>query len=120
MHLGHQFPNLGYGAPLRSGDLGVAGVTLPGSPYVIVGHNRRVAWGFTNVGPAIEDAFIETFNNQGQYLAPDGWKHPEVRQEVVHVKDKPDVVVDVEISRHGPIVTELARGETRKIAFRWT
>jgi penicillin amidase len=120
MHLGHRMPNLWYEAHLHAGDFDVAGVTLPGYPYVIVGHNRRVAWGFTNVCPAIEDAFIETFNDQGQYLTPDGWKPPEVRPEVIHVKGKPDVMVNVEITRHGPIVTELAPGETRKIALRWT
>jgi penicillin amidase len=120
MHLGHQMPNLWYEAHLHAGDFDVAGVTLPGYPFVIVGHNRRVAWGCTNVGPAIEDAFVETFNNQGQYLTPEGWKQPEVRQEVIHVKNKPDVGVTVEVTRHGPIVTELAPGETRKIALRWT
>src|SRR5450432_67443 len=120
MHLGHQMPNLWYEAHLHCGDFDVAGVTLPGYPYVIVGHNRRVAWGFTNVGPAIEDAFIETFNDQGQYQTPDGWKPTEVRPEVIHIKGKPDLVVSVEITRHGPIVTELAPGETRKIALRWT
>src|SRR5258708_24529132 len=88
MHLGHQMPNLWYEAHLRAGDFDVAGVTLPGYPYVIVGHNRRVAWGCTNVGPAVEDAFIETFNDQGQYLTPDGWKQPEVRPEIIRVKGK--------------------------------
>ena len=120
MHLGHQMPNLWYEAHLHAGDFDVAGVTLPGYPFVIVGHNRRIAWGFTNVGPAIEDAFVETFNSQGQYLTSDGWKQPEVRQEVIRVKGKPDVIVNVEVTRHGPIVTELAPGETRKIALRWT
>jgi penicillin amidase len=120
MHLGHQMPNLWYEAHLRSGDFDVAGVTLPGYPYVIVGHNQRLAWGFTNVGPAIEDAFIENFNAQGQYQTPDGWKQPDVRPEVIHVKGKPAVIVSVEITRHGPIVSDLAPGETRKIALRWT
>jgi penicillin amidase len=120
MHLGHQMPNLWYEAHLRSGDFDVAGVTLPGYPYVIVGHNRRIAWGCTNVGPTVEDAYIETFNSQGQYLTPDGWKSPEIRREVIHIKDKPDVALNVEVTRHGPIVTELSPGESRKIALRWT
>ena len=120
MHLGHQMPNLWYEAHLHSGEFDVVGVTLPGYPYVLVGHNRRIAWGFTNVGPTVEDAYVETFNDQGQYLAPDGWKKPEIRKEVIHVKDKPDVVLRVELTRHGPIVTELSPGETRKIALRWT
>jgi penicillin amidase len=122
MHLGHQMPNLWYGAHLRceSCNFDVAGVTLPGYPYVIVGHNQRIAWGFTNVGPTVEDAYIETFNAAGQYLTPDGWETPAVRREVIHVKGKPDVIVDVITTRHGPIVTELAPGETRKLALRWT
>ena len=58
MHLGHQMPNLWYEAHLHSGNFDVAGVTLPGVPYVIVGHNQRIAWGFTNVGPTVEDVYV--------------------------------------------------------------
>ncbi|HEY4054604.1 MAG TPA: penicillin acylase family protein [Terriglobales bacterium] len=120
MHLGHQMPNLWYEAHLRSGAFDVAGVTLPGYPYVIVGHNQRVAWGFTNVGPTVEDAYIEKFNGNGQYLTPEGWKQPEMRHEVIKVKGKPDVALDVSVTRHGPIFSELDPRETRKIALRWT
>lgn len=120
MHLGHQMPNLWYEAHLRSGNFDVAGVTLPGLPFVIVGHNQRIAWGFTNVGPTVEDAYVETFNADGQYLTPDGWKTPEHRQEVIHVKGKPDVAVEVRLTRHGPIFSELIPGETRQLALRWT
>ena len=120
MHLGHQMPNLWYAAHLRCGDFDVAGVTLPGYPYVIVGHNRRVAWGFTNVGPTVEDVFVETFNDAGQYLTPAGWKPADRRHEIIRVKGKPDVVLDVLLTRHGPVVTDLVPGETRKLALRWT
>src|SRR5262245_28306225 len=74
MHLNHQMPNLWYEAHLRSGDYDVIGVTLPGLPFVIVGHNRRIAWGFTNVGPTVEDLYIETFNDQSAYQTPKGWQ----------------------------------------------
>jgi len=122
MHLGHQMPNLWYEAHLRygAGNFDVAGVTLPGYPYVIVGHNQRIAWGFTNLGPTVEDVYVETFNPDGLYLTPDGWKQPEHRREVIHVKEKQDAIVDVVVTRHGPIVTELQPGETRKLALRWT
>ena len=120
MHLGHQMPNLWYEAHLRAGTLDVAGVTLPGMPFVIVGHNQRIAWGFTNVGPTVTDVYIENFNAQGEYQTPSGWVQPEHRLEIIHVKGKPDVSVDVKITRHGPIVTELVRGETRPLALRWT
>jgi penicillin G amidase len=120
MHLGHQMPNLWYEAHLKSGALDVAGVTLPGMPYVIVGHNQRIAWGFTNVGPTVADAFIENFNAQGAYQTPQGWQQPAHREEVIHVKGQPDVTLDIKITRHGPIVSELIPGETRQIALRWT
>lgn len=120
MHLGHQMPNLWYEAHLKSGTLDVVGVTLPGMPYVIVGHNQRVAWGFTNVGPTVTDVYVENFNSDGAYQTPKGWLQPEHRMEVIHVKGRPDVSVDVRITRHGPIITELVPGETRQLALRWT
>ncbi len=120
MHLGHQMPNLWYEAHLHSGDYDVIGVTLPGVPYVIVGHNRRLAWGFTNVGPTVEDLYIETFNEQGAYQTPKGWLQPEHRKEIIAVKGQSHVTVDVIVTRHGPIITDLIPGETRKIALRWT
>ena len=88
MHLGHQMPNLWYEAHLRCGSFEAAGVTLPGLPYVIVGHNQRIAWGFTNVGPTVEDVYVETFNPAGEYQTPEGWKAPEHRSEIIHVKGK--------------------------------
>jgi penicillin amidase len=120
MHLDHQMPNLWYEAHLHSGDYDVVGVTLPGSPFVIVGHNRRVAWGFTNVGPTVEDLYIENFNQQDAYETPKGWQAAQHRMEVIHVKGERDVTVDVVLTRHGPIITDLIPGETRRIALRWT
>jgi len=120
MHLDHQMPNLWFEAHLKSGGFDVAGVTLPGVPFVIVGHNQRIGWGFTNVGPTVEDDYIEEFNERGQYKTPAGWRDPERRQEVIHVKGKPDVTLEVVTTRHGPIISALIPGETRKIALRWT
>ena len=120
MHLGHQMPNLWYEAHLHAGTFDVAGVTLPGTPYVIVGHNQRIAWGFTNVGPTVTDVYVENVNRQGQYQTPAGWVQPEHRTEIIHLKGKPDVTLDVKITRHGPIITELVPGETRPLALRWT
>jgi penicillin G amidase len=120
MHLTHQMPNLWYEVHLRAAGLDVVGVSLPGLPFVIVGHNQRIAWGFTNVGPTVEDVYVETFNDRGQYRTPQGWRDPEHRRELIHVRGAPDQVVDVSLTRHGPIITELIPGETRRIALRWT
>jgi penicillin amidase len=120
MHLDLQMPNLWFAAHLKAANFDVAGVTLPGVPFVIVGHNQRIGWGFTNVGPTVEDDFIEEFNAQGQYKTPAGWVDAQHRAEVIHVKGKPDVAFDVVTTRHGPIITGLIPGETRPIALRWT
>jgi penicillin amidase len=122
MHLDHEMPNLWFEAHLKleSGSFDVAGVTLPGVPFVVVGHNQHIGWGFTNVGPTVEDNFIEEFNAQVQYKTPKGWVDAQHRQEIIHVKGKPDVTLDVVTTRHGPIITDLIPGEARKIALRWT
>jgi penicillin amidase len=120
MHLNHQMPNLWYQAHLRSGDYEVVGVTLPGLPFVIVGHNRRIAWGFTNVGPTVEDLYIENFDDQDAYQTPAGWQPLQHRTETIHVKGQPDITLHVALTRHGPIITDLIPGETRKIALHWT
>jgi penicillin G amidase len=65
-----------------SGAFDVAGVTLPGMPYVIVGHNQRIAWGFTNVGPTVDRRFTsKNFNAQGAYQTPQGWNAAGASQE---------------------------------------
>ena len=120
MHLHHQIPNVWYEAHLAAGDFDAAGVTLPGLPFIIVGHNRRIAWGFTNLAPDVEDVFVETFNARGEYQTPAEWRQPERRHETIRVKGAPDVQLDVLQTRHGPIATELMPGERRSIALQWT
>ncbi len=120
MHLDLAIPNVWYEAHLTAGDFDVAGVTLPGVPYVIVGHNRLIAWGFTNLGPNVEDVYVEKFNDQGEYLTPQGWRQPEHRKEIIRVKGKPEITLDVVTTRHGPIISDLVPGETRKLALKWT
>ena len=122
MHLDYGVPGIWYEVQLDVPDekFNVAGVSLPGTPFVIVGHNQRIAWGFTNVEPDVEDLYVEQFNGKGEYLTPQGWKLAGRRHEVIHVKSRPDETFDVEITRHGPIVSELFPGETRKLAMHWT
>ena len=120
MHLDLRMPDTWYEAHLTAGDYDVVGVTLPGVPYVIVGHNQHVAWGFTNLGPNVEDLYVEKFNDRGEYLTPGGWKQPEHRKEIIRVKGKPEVNLDVVMTRHGPIITPIIPGETRQLALKWT
>ena len=123
MHLAHSIPDLWYEAHLTKDDgrdFDVAGVTLPGLPFVIAGHNRRIAWGFTNLAPDVQDLFIEQFDNTGNVATPLGWQPPKKVHEVIHVKGQPDDVFDVIVTRHGPIITPILKGETRQLALQWT
>ncbi|PYY14896.1 MAG: penicillin acylase family protein, partial [Acidobacteria bacterium] len=123
MHIEHSIPDIWYETHLTKGDgqdYDVAGVSLPGLPFVIVGHNRRIAWGFTNLGPDVQDLFIEQFNAAGEVDTPKGWQAPQKTREVIHVKGKPDEVFDVIVTRHGPIITPILSGETRQLALEWT
>ena len=124
MHLMQQMPSLWYEAQLEitssgSAPFNVAGFTLPGLPFVLVGHNQRIAWGATNLGADVEDLFVETFNAQGEYQTPEGWQKPEVHHETIRVRGKSDVALDVVVTRHGPVISDLIPGETRKIALQW-
>jgi penicillin G amidase len=124
MHLVLRLPNTWYEAHLHCagagcGDYDVAGVTLPGVPWVIVGHNRRIAWGFTYTGLDVEDVYVENFNNSGEYQTPGGWRKPQLRHEVIHVKRGLDRQMDVKITRHGPIISDTIAGENRQLALRW-
>jgi penicillin G amidase len=120
MHLAHQIPNIWYEAHLKSGTFDVAGLTLPGLPFVMVGHNQRIAWGFTNLGPDVQDLFIENFNQNRQVETPQGFVTPERHFETIHVKGASDLQFDVIVTRHGPIITPILPGERRQIALQWT
>ena len=128
MHLQHGVPGIWYMADLASGDFHVSGVTLPGTPFVIVGHNQHVAWGFTNLGADVQDLYIEQTRGDGdaaEFAASDGSWHKLLHQrEVIHVKGGADVVMDVTATQHGnmatPIVSGLYPHEKRAIALRWT
>ena len=106
MHLGHHIPNVWYEAQLQikanaqpQPSFDVVGFTIPGLPYVIVGHNQRIAWGFTNLGPDVQDVYIENVNEHGEYQTRAGWKPLEKRSETIHVKGAPDVQFDVRVTR---------------------
>ena len=134
MHLSHTVPGLWYAAgletPATAGApaLHVAGVTLPGTPFVLVGHNAHVAWGFTNLGADVQDIYVEHLRGSGEaqeFATPDGTWHPVLhRQETIHVRGRGSVTLEVSLTQHGtdttPLLTPLLPSETRSISLRWT
>lgn len=125
-HLGLTAPPVWYFAQLSVPGINVIGSTLPGVPGVILGRNDRVAWGFTNTGPDVQDLFIEKLDAAGGYLAPDGPRSFKVINEVIRVKGGEPEKLRVRVSRHGPIISDVlkaAQDESPRghvIAFSWT
>jgi penicillin amidase len=124
-HLAPSAPPIWHMIHLSAPGVRVAGVTAPGLPGVIIGHNQHVAWGFTNVGPDVQDLYVEKFDpaNPRRYMTPTGWRDAEMRREEIKVrKGLADTVTDtvtheVTVTRHGPIVFEKAG---KRYALRWT
>jgi penicillin amidase len=124
-HLPGTAPSIWYMVHLSAPGLRVAGVSAPGGPGVIIGHNDRIAWGMTNVGPDVQDLYDEKFDpaNPQRYLTPEGWRNADVRHEEIKVRkgftdSATDTVnLDVTITRHGPIIFEKG---SKHYALRWT
>ena len=122
-HLGLSVPCIWYLVHMTAPGWNVEGFALPGAPLVIIGHNDRIAWGFTNSNADVQDLFVETFDpaNALAYRVNDAWVPAEVRRETIHVRGKPDVILDVVVTRHGPIVHRDPPEEGgRAYALRWT
>jgi penicillin G amidase len=121
MHLGLTEPNTWFMADLSAPGFHAAGVTLPGVPFVIAGHNEHVAWGFTALYADVQDLYVEKLDGKGNYMAPDGaWKPLSVDHEVIHVRFGKDVELDVQSTEHGPLLNPIFTGDTRPIALKWT
>ncbi len=123
MHLGLGVPNTWYRASLLFSEGGaerrVTGVMLPGAPFVVVGSNGRVAWGFTNSqGDWADVVELEPDPlNKDAYLTPEGPRVFERVREKVRVEGQADETLEVVESVFGPVVGTDHRG--RKQALAW-
>jgi len=87
--------------------LTLAGATAPGVPILIMGRNSHIAWSFTTTGADVQDIFIETPAGQGMYATPDGPQPFTTRTERIVVKGKPDEMLTVRETRHGPVISDI-------------
>jgi penicillin amidase len=117
-HLEFSVPGIWYALQLSAPGMNVAGVSLPGLPAVIIGHNDKIAWGMTNLGADVQDLYLEAFDpdNPHRYLVDGEWKDAQVRHETIHVRGQRDQEMDVTITRHGPLMLNQP-GE--RYALRW-
>jgi penicillin amidase len=126
MHLGLRVPNIWFRARLRyndsatpNGTRDVNGVTLPGTPGMVVGSNGLIAWGFTNSYGDWQDWFRVQRDPQdkSRYKVPEGWASIETHNEVINVKGAAAHTLTVEDTRWGPIMATDADGTP--LALSW-
>ncbi|GAB3126450.1 penicillin acylase family protein [Glaciibacter psychrotolerans] len=111
-HLGAVMPSVWYQVGLRCSTVNaecpfdVAGYSFSGLPGIIIGHNARIAWGFTNLGPDVADLYLERVT--GDNYEYDGAQKPlAVRGEKITVAGSDDVKIQIRSTEHGPIVSGL-------------
>ena len=109
-HLALGFPDLWYLARIDTPAGTLAGATAPGTPFLVIGRNSHVAWSFTTAGIDTQDLFRETVLPDGRYATPDGPEEFVRRDETIHVRGAPDIVLHVRETRHGPVVSDLDAG----------
>ena len=122
MHLGLTAPNIYYQARLvETGDSprDVAGVTLPGAPFVIAGSNGHIAWGYTNSYGDWADAIVlRPGDEPGTYRTPDGDLPFVVHDEIIEVAGAESQTIEVRETIWGP-VDEQADYPDGEIAVSW-
>ncbi|UFJ41459.1 penicillin acylase family protein [Brevibacillus humidisoli] len=131
-HLDYEVPAIWYQTHLNlqteAGErLNVIGVTLPGVPGIVLGHNDQIAWGVTNAIADTQDLFLEKFHpaNLQLVMHQGKWEDVTVVRETIRVRGGADIPLDVRITRHGPILTEVESHDDPDaavygLALRWT
>ena len=135
MHLSLTVPGIWYEADLEAGAFHAAGVTVPGLPLIVVGHNDHIAWGFTNLGADVQDVYVESVRGtaaQQQFLSTANTWQPIVHlSEPIKVKGGRTVNFEVLATRHGDTLTPILNpilsadatrpnNQPRALSLRWT
>jgi penicillin amidase len=116
MHLDFSMPGIWYLVHLQSPGLNVAGVSLPGAPGVIVGHNERIAWGVTNLHYDVQDLYVEKFDDRtGRYEFRGQVLQARAERELIRIKNGQSAEVVNWVTVHGPV---RADGKLR-LSLRW-
>ncbi len=133
-HLSVQMPSIWYQVGLHcrvvnaSCPYDVVGVSFPGTPGVVIGHNARIAWGVTNVEPDTQDLYVEKPdpNNADAFEFMGKFEPAQIIEETINVQGKEPVKLKVRITRHGPIINDAdganyedAKRQTQSVALKW-
>lgn len=124
-HLDMTLPSIWYAIQLYTPDQNVMGVSLPGSPAVIIGFNEDIAWGTTNVGADVWDWYEIDFRDStlSEYRYDGEWQPTQKRVETIRVKGEEAVTDTVVYTHHGPVVQTSGEPQRSDVpayhAMRW-
>lgn len=119
MHMPLGQPSLWYECHLSADEFHVAGVSLPGVPLVLVGHNEHIAWGMTLAYTDCEDLFLEKFDPQNpkRYRFKKKWRDAEIIPETIQVKGRAEPHVEqVVVTEHGPVISDVVGFPEQRLA----
>lgn len=117
MHLEYALPGVWYMTHLEAPGMDVSGVSLPGVPGIVVGHNQRIAWGITNLGFDVQDLYLEKMDDAGHYLFRGQMEQARTEREIIAVKGQRPSETNVLVTRHGPV---LVADSGERMSLRWT
>jgi len=121
-HLATSIPAIWYLAEIQGDTIHTIGATFPGLPAIVIGHNEKVAWGVTNVGPDVQDLYVERINpaNPNQYEVDGAWEDMAVVEELIYVDGEEEPIRwAARSTRHGPLISDVS-DTGAPLALRWT
>ena len=121
-HLEINLPPVWYEIHLQCPSLNVIGVSIPGLPWVIIGHNDDIAWGLSNSTVDSQDLYIEKFNEtQDMYWDKDGWAPLMRKEEIIWIKGRKEPEkLDIMWTTRGPVISPHIIESQNPISLRWT
>jgi penicillin amidase len=103
------------------GKLNVTGVLIPGQPFIIAGHNEKIAWGLTHLMVDDVDLFAEKINpeNHNQYFFNGEWKNLESKNEIIIIKGRKQDTISIKSTHRGPIISGMQNVDDVSLSMRW-
>ena len=104
------------------GKINVTGVLIPGEPFVVAGHNEKIAWGLTNLMVDDIDLYEEKINpsDTNQYFFNGEWVNMKVKKELIRIKGGSDTAMIIRFTHRGPIISEFENVKDAKLSMRWS
>lgn len=122
-HIGFSQPGTWYEAHIVTPDFELYGCYLAGTPFPLLGHNREYAYGLTMFENDDIDLYQEENNpyDANKYRTPSGFSNYETRKKIIKVKDSTNVVLNLKVSRHGPVMNDMIDGlnKDKPVAMSW-